>query len=130
MGHHHRKHKGKYKGNSTANSPPIENASNNKSNIDLGAMLQNLNLNDVDLSKIDMNKVQSIMDKMNVPQAGKSENNTSDGDNTFNGIINNLNDPRIYILNSIKEALPRKKAKKIERITKLLQMTNAMNNKR
>jgi hypothetical protein len=130
MGHHQRKHKGKYKGNSTANSPPIENASNNKSNIDLGAMLQNLNLNDVDLSKIDMNKVQSIMDKMNVPQAGKSENNTSDGDNTFNGIINNLNDPRIYILNSIKEALPRKKAKKIERITKLLQMTNAMNNKR
>jgi hypothetical protein len=118
MGHHHRK-------NRIKEQPQVEQSQNTTSNtfgnMDLSSMLGNLNLNDIDLSKIDMDKVQSIMNNI------KNTDNSQEG-NRADSITGN--DPRINMLNSLKSILPGDRGKTLDSITKFLQFGQLINKRR
>lgn len=116
MGHHHRKDK-----TTQEKQTAPSNDSNALNNVDFSSMLGNLNLDNVDLSKIDMNKVKSIMDRIRLPE-GADNSGSSNGSNGL--------DPRINLINSLKELMPSKRARTMDNISKFLQLSQILNNSR
>lgn len=111
MGHHHKK-----RGSKKDQSPIMESNSNNQfENIDISSILGNLNLDNIDLSKIDMKKVQSILEKVKLPEGSNSYNSES------------KRDPKTDLLNSLKAMLPPDRARTMDNISRLLQLTQLMN---
>jgi predicted component of type VI protein secretion system len=114
MGHHHHKNKSVEK--VTTNPPENSTQENN----DLLSMLSSFNINNLDFSKIDMNKVKSMMNNIKLPDSISSQ-----GAGT-----NSNGDARINLINSLKEFMPTKRARAMDNITKLLQITQLLNNNR
>ena len=116
MGHHHRKNRPEVE------TRPTENANTNTNplgNMDLSSMLGNFNLDNIDLSKIDFNKVQSMMQNIKLPDnIGSGENGTKAAD------------PRIALLNSLKGVLPPGRSKTMDTVTKFIQLTSLLGSKR
>lgn len=121
MGHHHRKNRIKEQPQQPQVDSQQNAAQNPFGNMDLSSMLGSLNLDNIDLSKIDMDKVQSVMNKIKLPE-------NSSGSGPINS--NNGSDPRINLLNSLKGILPGNRAKTVDNITKFLQLGQLMNNHR
>lgn len=116
MGHHHRKNK-----SVPSNNLNSSNGESTNNNFDLSSMLGNLNFDNVDLSKIDMNKVKSIMDRIKLPE-------TADKGSPISG--NSSLDTRINLINSLKELMPTRRAKTMDNITKFLQISQLLSNNR
>lgn len=111
MSHHHKKRR------PTGEESLPQNVNENINplgNLDFSSMLGNLNLDSVDFSKIDMNKVQSMMQNIKLPEA------SSEG---TPGKQKNGLDPRISFLNSLKALLPGNRAKTVDDVTKFIQIS-------
>jgi hypothetical protein len=120
MGHHHRKNRPAAESTASAGASTAENSNTNPSgNMDFASMLGNLNMDNFDLSKVDFNKVQSMMQKIKLPD------NIGSGANSTNGA-----DPRLAFLNSLKGVLPPGRSKTMDNVTKFIQLTSLISSKK
>jgi hypothetical protein len=114
MGHHHKKHRPEAQASAPENANPTPSG-----NTDFASMLGNFNLDNIDMSKIDFNKVQSMMQKIKLPDnIGAGENGTSGAD------------PRLAFLSSLKGILPPGRSKTMDNVTKFIQITSLIRPKR
>ena len=121
MGHHHRKNRPEVQASTSENVNTNTNTNTNTNplgNVDLASMLGNFNLDNVDMSKIDFNKVQSMMQKIKLPD------NMSSGESG-----SKAGDPRLDFLSSLKGILPPGRSKTMDNVTKFIQLTSLMSSK-
>lgn len=117
MGHHHRKNK-------STDSASIERGESSQqesgaNQFDFSSMLGGLNFDNVDFSKIDMNKVKSIMDKIKLPDEGQDSGSTR-------ATPGGRYDPRINLINSLKELMPSRRARTMDNISRFLQISQLL----
>lgn len=122
MGHHHKKNRIAQSENISENS---EVSSNLFGNMDMSSMLGNMNFNNIDFSKIDMNKVKSMMDQMKLPEVAPKP--VQEPIKPSPGNVKTDADPRLNFLYSLKAMLPAKRAKTLDGVTKFIELAQLMN---